>query len=110
MRCDDRPKILKSRFRVMNMAKKRMLATITGSHHPGSFHAGLLFHWPLSANVVFAMMCRVRRLGMLVDNAAQGGPTVVAIVGSILSPGTRGGLSSDTKYVDNTLALGQVKE
>lgn len=56
------------------------------------------------------MMCRVRRLGMLVDNAAQGGPTVVAIVGSILSPGTRGGLSSDTKYVDNTLALGQVKE
>ena len=28
VRCDDRPKILKSRFRVMNMAKKRMLATI----------------------------------------------------------------------------------
>ena len=80
----------------------------TGSHHPGSFHAGLLFHWPLSANVVFAMMCRVRRFGVLVDNAAQGGPVVVVIVGTISSPGTRGGLSSDTKYVDNT--PGQVKE
>jgi len=36
----------------------------------------------------------VRRLGTLVGYAAQGGPEVVAIVGSILSPGTRGGLSS----------------
>jgi hypothetical protein len=65
----------------MNMAKKRILATIcshapvsmlyygnsdvvqvrtTGSHHPGSFQAGLLFHWPSSGRVEFAMLCRVR--------------------------------------------------
>jgi hypothetical protein len=39
---------------------------------------------------------------IVVEYAAQRGPTVVVDVGPISFPGTRGGMLSSSKYVDTT--------